>query len=182
MKIALIIKDGFEELEALGIVDMARRLDIRCDIVGFDKEYVISSNNVQIKTDLDFKEIDDNYDALILPGGPGAINLRDDNQVIELIQRYNNKNKVIAAICAAPIVLEKAGVIKGKRITCYPGYEKEIISAVYQEALVQVDGNVVTGKGPAATFNFAFAILETLGVDTSELKEGTQYNYLINQG
>lgn len=180
MKIAIIIKDGFEELEALGIVDMARRLDIHCDIVGFDKEYMIGSNNIQIKNDMNFNQLDESYDALVLPGGPGAVKLRDDDRVIELIQKYNNDNKVIAAICAAPIVLEKAGIIKGKTITCYPGFEKEINSAFYQEAIVQVDGNIVTGKGPAATFAFAFAILETLGVDTSELQEGTQYNYLMN--
>jgi len=179
MKIALIVKDGFEELEALGIVDMARRLNIQCDIFGFDKEYMTGSNNIQIKTDFDFNQIDESYDALVLPGGPGAIALRDDDKVIALIRKYNENNKVIAAICAAPIVLEKAGVIKGKIVTCYPGIENELISAIYKEAIVMVDGNIVTGKGPAATFAFAFAVLETLGVDTKDLRESTQYSYLI---
>lgn len=71
MKIAIIIKDGFEELEALGIVDMARRLDIHCDIVGFDKEYMIGSNNIQIKNDMNFNQLDESYDALVLPGDQG---------------------------------------------------------------------------------------------------------------
>lgn len=180
MKIALLMKDGFEELEALGIVDMARRLDVQCDMVGFDKEYVMSSHNVQIKTDINIDQMNHSYDALVLPGGPAAASLRDDDRVIKLIQTYNQNNKVVAAICAAPIALEKAGIIKGKTVTSYPTVQDELTSSNYSFATVQVDGNIVTGNGPAATFAFAFAILDTLGLDTSGIKEGTQYNYLIN--
>lgn len=180
MKIAVIMKDGFEEMEALGIIDMARRMDVKCDIVSFDKEYVTGSHKVQIKSDIKFNKLDDTYDAIVLPGGPGAVALRDDKRVIELVQKYNKDNKIIAAICAAPIVLEKAGVIKGKTITSYPTVANELRSANYEFSTVQVDGNIITGNGPAATFAFAFAILEALGLNTNDLKEGSQYKYLIN--
>ena len=181
MKIALLMKDGFEELEALGIVDMARRLNVQCDIVGFEKEYMKSSHNVYIKTDMDFSQLDNSYDALVLPGGPAAKSLKSDHRVIELIQKYNDNNKIVAAICAAPIALEKAGVIKGKTVTSYPTVKGELVSANYEFATVQVDGNIITGNGPAATFAFAFAILEALGLDTNAVKEGTQYHYLIQK-
>jgi len=179
MKIAVIMKDGFEELEALGIVDMARRLDIQCHIIGFGEEYITGSNKVQIKADLMFDQMDDQYDAIVLPGGPGALTLREDERVIELVKAYHQQNKVIGAICAAPIILEKAGVIAGKNITCYPTVKDEIKSANYQDTTTQIDGNIVTGNGPAATFTFAFSVLETLGVNTDALKEGTQYNALL---
>ena len=94
MKIAVIMKDGFEELEALGIVDMARRLDIQCHIIGFGEEYITGSNKVQIKADLMFDQMDDQYDAIVLPGGPGALTLREDERVIELVKAYHQQNKV----------------------------------------------------------------------------------------
>jgi 4-methyl-5(b-hydroxyethyl)-thiazole monophosphate biosynthesis len=181
MKIALIVNNGFEELEALGIVDMARRLDIQCDIVGFCHEYVTGSNRIKVIPDVEFHKMADDYDAIVLPGGPGAYTLRDNEEVIRLVQKYNAENKVVAAICAAPVILEKAGVIKGKKVTCYPSVAKELVSANYQEVVVQTDGNIVTGKGPAATFAFAFAVLEALGLNTNALREGVQYNYLINK-
>ncbi|MFA9396808.1 MAG: DJ-1 family glyoxalase III [Clostridiaceae bacterium] len=180
MKIAVLVKDGFEELEMLGIVDMARRMKVKCDIVGCDNDFVIGSNKVKIKTDLRFEQIGDDYDAIVLPGGPGAADLRDDDRIIDLVKKYNKEKKVVAAICAATIVLEKAGVIKGKKVTAHPAVRDEIKSAEYQSAVVQTDGNIVTGNGPAATFSFAFAILEALGVDIKELREGTQFNFLLS--
>ena len=109
---------------------------------------------------------------------PGATNLRDDPRVIELVKKFNVDNKIIGAICAGPIVLEKAGVIKEKTVTCYPGFETQLNSANYQEALVLKDGNIVTGKGPGAALAFAYTLLEALGIDSSEIKEGMQYKYL----
>ncbi len=179
MKIAVLCKDGFEELEALGIVDMARRANVQCDIVGFSNRMVKGSHNINIEADLDFGEIKSDYDAIVIPGGmPGARNLQDDDAVVELVKSHYENGKLVAAICAGPIVLAKAGILEGKTVTCYPGFEKELIGANYQESLVMVDGNIITAKGPAATFAFAFAILNKLGVDTAKLEDGTQYTYL----
>jgi len=180
MQIAVLMKDGFEELEALGIIDIARRLNVECDIIGFGKEYVVGSHGVHIQADRDIEDVDTFYDALVLPGGPASTDLRDDPLVIDLIQQFDKEEKIIGAICAAPIALERAGVIKGKRVTSYPSVREELTSCKYDFSTVQVDGRIITGNGPAATFAFAFAVMEALGVDTSGLKEGMQYNHLMS--
>ncbi len=181
MKIAVLCKDGFEELEALGIVDMARRMKVTCDIVGFGSDHVHGGHGIDIKADKDFGEMDDSYDAVVIPGGmPGATNLRDDKNVTDLVKNYYDNGKIVAAICAGPIVLEKAGVLEGQVVTCYPGFEDQLTHGNYKESIVQVDGKVITAKGPAATFAFAFAILEALGLDTKSLQDGVQYTYLKN--
>ena len=87
---------------------------------------------------------------------------------------------LVSAICAGPIVLAKADILNGKVCTCSPGFEDQLNGANYQEAIVQRDGNVITGKGPAAALEFGYTILETLGYDASNLRQGMQYNYLIN--
>lgn len=182
MKIAVLCKDGFEELEALGIVDMARRVDVECDIVGFSSKTVTGSHGIKIEADCDFSAVGLDYDAIVIPGGmPGARKLKDDENVVGLVKKYYQSKKLVAAICAGPIVLAKAGILAGKTVTCYPGFEKELENANYQESLVIVDGNIITAKGPAATFAFAFAILNKLGVDTSKLEDGVQYTYLKSQ-
>ncbi|SHJ12255.1 4-methyl-5(b-hydroxyethyl)-thiazole monophosphate biosynthesis [Dethiosulfatibacter aminovorans DSM 17477] len=181
MKIAVLAKNGFEELEMMGIVDMARRMDVKCHIIGCDDDYVTGSHHVKIEADLRFEEMDDDYDAIVLPGGPGAYDLRNDNRIIDIVRKYIDRNKVVAAICAAPIVLEKAGVIKGKKVTSYPTVSHELKSANYERSVVQTDGNIVTGNGPAATFSFAFAVLEALGLDTGKLREATQFEFLLGK-
>jgi 4-methyl-5(b-hydroxyethyl)-thiazole monophosphate biosynthesis len=179
MKIAVLMKDNFEELEALGIIDIARRHNLQCDMVGFDTETVTGAHKVLMKVDKDISDIDTSYDALILPGGGASWDLRDDDRVIELIQDFDSKNKVIGALCAAPIALEQAGVIKGKTVTSYPSVEADLKSANYKFDVVQVDGHIITGNGPGATFAFAFAVLKALGIDTSEVEEGMQYRYFL---
>lgn len=178
-KVAVLFHDGFEELEALSVVDITRRANVECTMVGMDKEVVTSSHQIKISMDCVYDNNLDDYDMIVIPGGlPGATNLRDDNRVIELVKRFNENNKFIGAICAGPIVLQKADVIANKTVTCYPGFEDELTSANYQEALVQVDGNIITGKGPAAALAFSYTLLEQLGYDSDELKEGMQYKYL----
>lgn len=181
MQIAVLMKDGFEELEALGIIDIARRLNVECDIIGFGENYVIGSHGVHIQVDRDIEDVDIFYDALVLPGGPASTDLRDDPLVIDLIQQFDKEYKIIGAICAAPIALERAGVIKGKRVTSYPSVREELTSCEYDFSTVQVDGRIITGNGPAATFAFAFAVMEALGIDTNRLKEGMQYNHLMSR-
>lgn len=179
MKIAVLCKDGFEELEALGIVDMARRVNVKCDIVGFSDSVVRGSHGINIEADIDFAAVKMDYDAIVIPGGmPGARRLQEDNAVVELVKKYHENKKLVGAICAGPIVLAKAGILAGKTVTCYPGFEKELTGANYQESLVMVDGNIVTAKGPSATFAFAFAMLNKLGIDTGKLEDGVQYTYL----
>ena len=181
MKVIVLFKNGYEEIEALAPVDVFRRANIPCDLVGMDSIEVTSSHGITVKMDKVFDEACLDADMVVLPGGlPGATNLRDDDRVIDLLKKFNEQGKWISAICAGPISLEKAGVIKGKVFTCSPGFETQIPSGIYQEALVQKDGNIITGKGPLAAFPFAYTLAEALGADVSNLKQGMQYNYLKN--
>ena len=150
MKAIVLFKDGFEELEALSVVDVLRRANVSCEMIGMDTLDVTSSHQIQVHMDKLFDESTYEADVVVIPGGlPGATNLRDDQRVIDLLIHFNNKNKWIAAICAGPISLEKAGVIQGKKFTCAPGFEDQILSGIYQDALTCVDQNVITGRGPA---------------------------------
>ena len=108
-KIAVLCKDGFEEIEALTPVDVLRRANVHVDLVGMDDLKVTSSHQITIQMDCVFNDQIKEYDGIVIPGGlPGATNLRDDARVIEIVQQFNREHKLIAAICAGPIVLAKA--------------------------------------------------------------------------
>ena len=152
-KVAVLFHDGFEEVEALSVVDIMRRANVECTMVGMDKLEVTSSHQIKIKMDQIYDGLD-NYDAVVIPGGmPGASNLRDDSRVIDLVKQFNHDGKIIGAICAGPIVLQEADVIKGKTVTCYPGFEEQLIGKMPGET-VQVkvtfpkdyQGKEVAGK------------------------------------
>lgn len=165
-KILLLLAEGFEEVEALTTVDYLRRVDIivdTCSISGEKK--VVGAHNIIVEADKNLNEVESikNYDAIVIPGGlPGATNLRDNERVIELVQEFNKEEKLIGAICAGPIVLERAGIIEGKRITSYPGFEDVLIEGIYKEELVVHDGNIVTARGPAVAVYFALKLVENL--------------------
>ena len=181
MKVAVLLAEGFETIEALTTVDILRRAGVECHTFATKNQELTTSHHITLKADKVFNEEIKDYDVVVLPGGmPGAVNLRDDERVINLLKEFNSKNKIIAAICAGPIVLAKADILNGKVCTCSPGFEDQLNGANYQEAIVQRDGNVITGKGPAAALEFGYTILETLGYDASSLRQGMQYNYLIN--
>ena len=93
---------------------------------------------------------------------PGAVNLRDDEKVNEVVVKFYEEGKIVAAICAGPITLGKLGIVNGKNATCYPGFEDQLIGCNYKEELVVVDGNVITGRGPASAIPFAFEILNNI--------------------
>ncbi len=179
MKVVVLFKEGFEEVEALSVVDVMRRANVECEMVGMDSKEVVSSHQVKVTMDKTFDESVYEADVVVLPGGlPGATSLRDDERVIDLLKDFNAKNKWIAAICAGPISLEKAGVVAGKKYTCFPGFNDQIPSGDYQDVLVCVDQNIITGRGPAASFMFGYTILEQLGYSSKDLQVAMQYPYL----
>lgn len=164
-KVLLLLAEGFEEVEALTIVDYLRRMDIVVDTVSIGGKNVQGAHGINIEADKKIEAIDDikNYDGLVIPGGiPGATNLRDDDRVIKLVKEFNQEQKIIAAICAGPIVLERAGILKGKKVTSYPGFEDELKESVYKEELVVQDGNIITARGPAVAIYFAIKLVENL--------------------
>ncbi|MBK0348301.1 DJ-1/PfpI family protein [Aerococcaceae bacterium zg-ZJ1578] len=180
-KFLVLLADGFEEIEALTPVDYLRRAGIEVDTASITEELqVTGSHQITVIADKLLKDISvDDYDGIYLPGGlPGATNLRDNETVIELVQAFNRQEKLVTAICAAPIVLEKAGVIKDKRVTSFPTFETELTSAkqYVDNQIVVVDDNVITGRGAAVAIYESFKIVETLlgreAVD--KLKQGIQ--------
>ncbi|OSB16927.1 DJ-1 family protein [Clostridium sporogenes] len=174
-KILVFIAEGFEEIEALTVVDVLRRANIQCDMCSITSNKKIKgAHNILVNVDKTLEEIkNDEYNALVIPGGmPGATNLRDNNKLIDLVKEFNKDKKLIAAICAGPIVLSKANIIKGKEVTSYPGFEEDLKEGLYKEDLVVQDGNIITSRGPSAAMYFAFRILENLKKDSvKEIKE-----------
>ena len=167
MKKALVLlAEGFEEVEALTVVDYLKRKDVLCETCSITGEkMVVGAHEIRVEADKVLAEIKsiDNYQALIIPGGlPGATNLRDNPIVVNLVQGFNHEGKILAAICAGPIVLERAGVLKGKKVTSYPGFEGELKGSTYLEDIVVQDGNIITARGPAVAVYFALKILENL--------------------
>lgn len=164
-KAIVLLAKGFEEVEALTVVDVLRRGGVHCITCSItEEEEVLGSHSIHVKANnlLDKTDVD-KYDAVVIPGGmPGSANLRDSEEVIKLVKKFNNENKLIAAICAGPIVLAKAGIVNGKKITSYPGFEKELGEVTYCEEIVIQDGNIITSRGPATSMYFAFKILENL--------------------
>lgn len=181
MKVIVFLAEGFEEVEALTTVDYLRRKDIIVDTVSIrEDKKVKGAHNILVVADKTIGEVTDldSYNGIILPGGlPGATNLRDNNRVIEIIKEINEKEKLLAAICAGPIALERAGVINGKKVTSYPGFEDELKSGVYTGENVVRDENIITGRGPALAVDFAIEIVKyLLGEEKAEeLKKDILY-------
>ncbi|CCQ97059.1 DJ-1 family protein [[Clostridium] ultunense Esp] len=164
-KVLLLLAEGFEEVEALTTVDYLRRMDIIVDTCSIGEKRIQGAHRIIVEADKQIDEIDSikNYDGLVIPGGlPGATNLRDNGRVIQLVQEFNEEKKLIAAICAGPIVLQKAGIITGKGVTSYPGFDKDLKESKYSEDLVVQDGNIITARGPAVAVYFALKLVENL--------------------
>ena len=184
-KVYVFLADGFEEIEALAPIDIMRRGGLDVTTVSImDTEAVQSAHGVIVLADLTFAEAGDFADAdlLMLPGGmPGAANLDSHEGVRQALLRQAEAGKLVAAICAAPFVLGKLGLLRGKRATCYPGFEQYLDGADYTADLLTEDGNIITGEGPGAAFDFGYALLGRLATaDVVEaLKEGMRYNHLI---
>lgn len=185
-KIYQFMAEGFEDVEALAPVDILRRGGQEIVMVSITgSEYVTSAHGVTLKTDALFEDVDlGDADLLMLPGGlPGSTNLNAHEGLRKAIVEHYNAGKRIAAICAAPMVFGSLGLLEGKRATCYPGCEGTMTGADYTKELVTVDGNIITGEGPAAAFPYAYAILEILeGKNVADqLREGMMFNHLTRK-
>ncbi|GAE82160.1 DJ-1 family glyoxalase III [Bacteroides reticulotermitis] len=159
------LADGFEEIEALTAVDTLRRAGLKVQIVSVTPdEIVVGAHDVSLLCDVNYENCDF-FDAglLLLPGGmPGAGTLDKHEGLRRLLLDFAAKQKPIAAICAAPMVLGKLGILKGKKATCYPGFEQYLEGAELVDAQAVRDGNIVTGKGPGASLEFALLAVEML--------------------
>jgi len=162
MKVMVPLANGFEEIEALTVVDVLRRAGIQAETIGIVGSVIEGSHGVRVMVDKRFNEIvPDEYDAIILPGGsPGYKNLARSNRLMEILKDFNEKNKLIGAICASPSILAKQGLLDDKKATIYPGNEK--LLAYPRDKPVVVDGNIITSQGPGTAIEFALKIVELL--------------------
>lgn len=170
-RVVVPLADGFEEIEAMSIIDILRRADIEVVIAGLHDGPITSARGVKVIPDTTIDTIKaEDFDMIVLPGGqPGSDNLNADQRVRNLIVEFYNKGKLTGAICAAPYVLANAGILEGKKATSYPAYKDKITGAMYLEDNVVEDGNVITSRGPATAACFAFKIVERLkGKETAE--------------
>lgn len=163
-KVVIPLADGFEEIEALSIIDILRRASIETVIAGLHEGPVVSARGVKVIPDTTIDQIKaDDFDMIVLPGGqPGTDNLNGDHRVRKLLMDFYNKGKLTGAICAAPYVLANAGLLSGKKATAYPTYKDRLKDATYLEDAVVEDENVLTSKGPGTAACFALKIVERL--------------------
>jgi protein deglycase len=166
MKKAFVhIAEGFEEIEALTIVDVLRRADIPVLMVSVTgKQTVTGAHGISVTTDVLFEKADySEAEILILPGGqPGSNNLKAHAGLSEKLTEFNKKGNKIAAICAAPLVLGGLNILKGKDAVCYPGYENNLIGANIKQVPALTSGNITTGRGPGAALNFSLELVTLL--------------------
>lgn len=164
-KALIILADGFEEIEAITPIDILRRAGITLTIAGLTDTRVISARNLIIEAERKLDDLEDTYDALILPGGGGgAKNLASSNKVNNLISTMHEQKKIIAAICASPaVVLAPTGILNGKQATCYPGCESSFdATTTYINEPVVCEDNIITSQGPGSASAFAFVLVEKL--------------------
>lgn len=160
--IYVFLADGFEEIEALAPVDVMRRAGLAVCTVGVTGETVTGSHGISVKADaLKFDPAD--MEAVVLPGGmPGTRRLDESPLVAEALEAAEKKSCLIAAICAAPSVLGHKGLLKGRRATCFPGWEKELTGASYTGEPVTADGNILTARGAGVALEFGLALTARL--------------------
>lgn len=164
-KIAVLLAPGFEEVEAAAPIDVLRRLGFEVQVVGTEGREVAGAHGLAFKVDCLLSEVKAAHLlAVVLPGGlPGAHHLRDNPAVIQLVQEVYAAGHLVAAICAAPLALDKAGLLEGKKYTCYPGVEGQIHHGTHTGGRVERDGQILTAKGPGAAIEFGLAIGTALG-------------------
>lgn len=160
----VFLADGFEIIEALSPVDMLKRAKIETKLVGVTGEIVTSSCGVAVKTDMLIDDFDFyDVEAIVLPGGmPGAENLDNCKVLQGIIDNASNTNSLICAICAAPFILGKKGLLSGKKAICFPGYEEYLEGAEISEDFVVTDGKIITAKGAGVSVDFGLEIVKQL--------------------
>ncbi len=161
--VLVLMAPGFEEIELTAPVDILRRLEIPVTLAGVTGRRVEGAHGLTMEADMLLVDVDASlYSGVILPGGQASWTLRDTPAVLRLVREMHAAGKLVAAICAAPMALAKAGVLAERRVTCYPAAEvEEIVRATAAELCTTptvTDGNIITGRGPGAALEFGFAL------------------------
>ena len=171
-KVLVPLAPGFEEIEALTIVDVLRRAGVEVVVAGLQPGAVVGAHDISIVPDMPLDDVNaGDFDAIVLPGGqPGTDNLNADQRVHDLLKKCAAKDKLIGAICAAPIVLATAGLLNGKKVTCYPSYSGRLDGGIHDNSPVVCDGNIITSQGPGTAIPFGLALAARLN-DSSHADE-----------
>lgn len=162
--ICVHLAKGFEEIEAIAVIDVLRRAGLNVTIVSITGEQVVyGSHSIPVVSDKLFEELDyeNDVEMIVLPGGmPGAANIKEHEGLCSQILKFNSSDKPIGAICAAPFVLGELGVLEGKTATCYPGYENHLKGATITEEPAVQSGTIITGRGVGTALEFSLKIVE----------------------
>lgn len=161
----IFLASGFEEIEAVAIIDVLRRAEFNIKSISITGEKMVTgAHNISIEADALFENTDfKTGNMLILPGGmPGTANLENYKPLKDLVKEYYKTGKELAAICAAPIILGKMSLLRNEEAICYPGFEEYLEDAIISKKRVVRSGNTITGKGPGCAIEFALLIVETL--------------------
>ncbi|MBN1150301.1 DJ-1/PfpI family protein [candidate division WOR-3 bacterium] len=162
IKSVILIAEGFEEIETVSVIDLLRRGGLEITSSGFENSTVRGSHGIVIETDsiYDYSTAKE-FDALIFPGGLKAVQtLAKSQSILDLVNYFYSEKKNIAAICAAPLILDRAGILQGKSFTCHPSVKSQIHSGSYSDSRICLDGSILTSQGPGTVFDFALSILE----------------------
>lgn len=171
-KVAVFLANGFEEVEALTVVDYLRRANVKVNMVSIhDTDMVEGSHGITVMADSLISDFAlEGYDCVVFPGGmPGTKHLYECGRVIEIVKEAHQRALYVAAICAAPLVLYHAGILAGKNVTSYPSVEDALIGVNYHTEKVVQDKNIITSRSAATAVDFALALIEVLlGKEESE--------------
>ena len=178
-RINVYLADGFEEIEAVTIIDVLRRGEIKVFTVSVKESLMVKgAHGIEIKADINIKSMEADLDGHILPGGPGAEILFKSEELKKVFMEANEGEKLLGAICAAPSVLGRWGLLKGKKATAYPGNEKYLVGADIRADAVVTDGNIFTSRGPGTAMEFGLSLVEELSGKTKmqQVKARLLYN------
>ncbi len=181
-KVLVPLADGFEEIEAITVIDVLRRAGFSVTVAGLKAGAVTGSRKLAVLPDAALDAVlAADYDMVVFPGGqPGTDHLRKDERILGIARKMDEKKKWIGAICAAPLVIRDAGIATGCKLTSYPGVEEELKGYVYVRERVVVDGKIVTSRGPGAAMEFALKLVELL--ESPSKAEGLAAQMVVREG
>ena len=162
MKTCIILANGFEEMEAVGVIDILRRGNVEVEIISIEETLeVTGAHNIEITCNSKFNDNNFNdYKMIVLPGGLQGVNrIKEFKPILSILKDFHETNRYIGAICAAPIILEEAGIIKENNFTCYKGFEKQVANGKYVQEKVVEDKNIITSNCVGSVFDFGFKLL-----------------------
>ncbi len=180
MQYCIIIGENFEDVEAVTQVDLLRRAGVPLDIYGVGGYRIKSRSGIIYRSDKVFRKESDidvaEFDGILIPGGPGAEELSKNEALLKTVKKFFDNGKLVFAICAGPKVLDKAGILKGKKYTCYPG--TEIKEGTRLDEKVVIDGNIITSQGVGTALDAAIKLVEVIASKQEAVKQASKVLYL----